>query len=103
MPFPRVRTEASGRFVYTLSQRTDHLDERWYGRFSPVGVRGAAEITYAFRILPATLSAGYLHERFDDDREVRQDWLTDYLAGGTGSDLRKDHLQGVTLRAGFRF
>jgi hypothetical protein len=101
--FPRVHTESSGRFAYTMSQRADQLDERWYDRFSPTGLRGVAEVNYAFNILPATLSAGYLYERFDDDEALREDWLTDYLAGGAGRDLRQDLLQGVTLRAGFRF
>lgn len=100
--FPRVRTEASGHYGYTMYYRTDRLDERWYARFEPTGLRGVVEVAYPLRLLPATLSLGLLHERFADDDAVRRGWLTDYLASG-GRDWRKDRLQGVALRAGFRF
>jgi len=100
--FPRVRTEASGRYQFTMLYRSDRLDERWYGQFEPTGLRAGAEITYDLDVLPATLATGYLVERFDDDDARREGWLSDYLAGG-GRDWRKDHLQGVTLRAGFHF
>ncbi len=100
--FPRVRTEASGRYEYTMFYRSDRLDERWYDRFEPTGLRVAAEITYPLSVLPATLSAGYLHERFDDTSAHSTGWLSDYLASGA-RDWRKDRFQSVTLRAGFRF
>ena len=99
--FPRVRTEASGRYEYTMFYRSDRLDERWYDRFEPTGLRVGAEITYPLTILPASLSAGYLYERFDASAHTTG-WLSDYLVSG-GRDWREDRFQSVTLRAGFRF
>jgi hypothetical protein len=100
--YPYARTEASGHYEFNMLFRPDSLDERWYGRFEPTGLRATVEIRHELSSLPATISAGWLHERFDDAAAKQSDWLSDYLVGG-GRDWRKDYLQGVTLRAGFHF